>query len=107
MVDEGDEQFMRFWNLYPKRVAKKDARKAWSDLHPDAATVDAIESALRWQIEQPDWRKDGGRFIPYPSTWLRAERWHDERPKVTAAVLSQNVADPMRAWLEQKKVSGL
>lgn len=24
------------------------------------------------------WRENGGTFVPYPATWLRAEGWHDE-----------------------------
>jgi hypothetical protein len=103
MVAEDDPQFMRFWNAYPKRVAKKDARRAWAQLEPSAADVDAMERAIAWQITQPSWTKDGGQFIPFPASWLRAERWQDERPvQVHKAVLSESVADPMRAWLEQK-----
>ena len=28
------------------------------------------------QTEQ--WKKDNGKFIPYPATWLNQERWTDE-----------------------------
>ena len=24
------------------------------------------------------WKKDDGKFIPYPSTWLNGRRWEDE-----------------------------
>lgn len=73
-----DPHFARFWNAYPKRVAKKDARKAWAQVNPDDATVERIMRALEWQCRQPGWLKDGGQFIPYPASWLRAERWADE-----------------------------
>jgi hypothetical protein len=33
---------------------------------------------LEAQKKQEDWRKDGGKFIPYPATYLRQERWDDE-----------------------------
>ena len=33
---------------------------------------------LRVQCQQLDWLKDGGQFIPYPASWLRAARWEDE-----------------------------
>jgi hypothetical protein len=31
---------------------------------------------------QDDWIKDGGKFIPYPATWLNAKRWEDEETEL-------------------------
>lgn len=28
------------------------------------------------QTEQ--WKKDNGKYVPYPATWLNQERWTDE-----------------------------
>ena len=70
--------FDRFWQAYPRKIAKGDARKAWHALAPDAAFVDRILDALVWQTRQPDWLRDGGTWIPYPATYLRSERWEDE-----------------------------
>lgn len=81
LVPEDDPQFARFWAAYPRRVAKKDARKAWAKLRPSSADVDQMVAALEWQIHQPAWLKDEGAFIPYPASWLNAERWTDEPPK--------------------------
>lgn len=78
MVSEDDPQFARFWNAYPKRVSKKDARIAWFQLAPTSQAVDRMVAALEWQSKQPAWLKDGGQYIPYPASWLRAERWTDE-----------------------------
>lgn len=72
--------FTSFWQEYPNRVGKGAALKAWQKLNPDEATVEAIFSALKWQRRQEAWTKDGGKFIPHPSTWLNARRWEDERP---------------------------
>ena len=30
-----------------------------------------------------DWQKDGGSYIPYPSTWLKQKRWEDEEIQKT------------------------
>lgn len=73
-----DPEFDRFWYAYPRRTAKKEARKAWAQIQPDAAMVEKILTALEWQSRQPQWTKDGGSFIPHPASWLRAERWDDE-----------------------------
>lgn len=80
MANEDDPQFKRFWDAYPKRVSKKDARIAWTQLNPTPELVDRIVEALTWQSQQPSWLKDGGQYVPYPASWLRAERWTDEPP---------------------------
>jgi hypothetical protein len=103
MVPEDDQQFQRFWDAYPKRVSKKDARLAWTQIDPTPAQVDRMVSALAWQCQQPAWTKDGGMFVPYPASWLRAERWTDEPPKaMTVRSMSSAVGDPMSAWLQRK-----
>lgn len=71
--------FDRFWGAYPRKVSKADARKAFAKLNPDAALVEDMLRALDWQKHLPEWTKDGGRFVPYPATWLNARRWEDEQ----------------------------
>lgn len=70
--------FDLFWQAYPKRQKKADARKAWRQLAPDTDLVQRILDALMWQTKQRGWLKDGGDFIPLPASWLRGERWDDE-----------------------------
>jgi hypothetical protein len=71
------DDFDTFWALYPKKVAKADARKAWlqtKDIRPELTNLlTAITSACKTE----SWMKSGGAFIPYPATWLRGERWDD------------------------------
>lgn len=74
---EADEGFERFWAVYPRKAAKKDARAAWDKLAPDRATVDAMLAAIEAKRLSGDWQREGGRFIPLPATWLRGERWND------------------------------
>lgn len=92
MVDDNDPQFCRFWDAYPKRVAKKEARKAWAEIDPDLATVDRMVATLAWQSKQPAWMKDGYQFAPYPASWLRAERWTDEPPPSMVRTMSDAAA---------------
>lgn len=68
--------FEQFWKAYPKKVAKQDALKAWGQVKPE---LQIILDALAWQRKQEDWVKDNGKFIPYPATWLRDNRWLDEK----------------------------
>lgn len=77
-----DELFDQFWQAYPKRVAKKPARRAWDKLHVDTDLLAKILAALAWQKRTDDWQRDGGRYIPNPATWLNGGRWEDEHKSV-------------------------
>jgi hypothetical protein len=68
--------FDAFWKAYPRKVARKDAQKAWLTVQPEDRPK--ILAAIVRARKTEDWRRDGGRFIPYPATWLRGERWTDE-----------------------------
>ncbi len=74
----GDLAFQRFWDLYPKKVNKPAAIRAWKKeaaLHPDIQ--EKIIAAVELHKRQPSWLKDNGQFVPYPSSWLNGKRWND------------------------------
>lgn len=65
---------------YPKKVARGDAEKAFKRLDPSAELLDVILAALgRWK-QTRQWQRDGGQYIPNPTTWLNGRRWQDEMP---------------------------
>jgi hypothetical protein len=70
-------RFDEFWALYPNKKAKQDAIKAWGKIKPDEALFSSIMDAVREQLQSEDWRKENGRFIPHPATWLNSGRWDD------------------------------
>lgn len=75
----------RFWPAYPRKVAKPKALRAWEKLQPDDALVEEMLVALEQQKHSTQWTKDGGEFIPHPSTWLNQRRWEDQlEPEVKA-----------------------
>lgn len=75
------ERFAMFWKEYPRKVAKGDASKAFTKVIKSQTDVDAfmktLLSSIRWWKEQDSWKKDGGKFIPYPATWLNRGSWED------------------------------
>jgi uncharacterized protein YdaU (DUF1376 family) len=73
-----DELFDRFWNLYPRKQDKAKALKAWAKLKVGEELFALIAKALAAQATSHDWLKDGGRFVPMPTTWLNGRRWEDE-----------------------------
>lgn len=70
--------FDDFWSAYPKKKAKEDARKAWAKLKPDEALVKTIIADVEAQSRSEDWKKEKGKYIPYPATYLNGKRWEDE-----------------------------
>jgi hypothetical protein len=76
--DGFDPEFDRFWRAYPKKEAPGKARRAWDELNPDAALIEAILAAVEWQRKREQWQEP--QFIPLAHNWLKAERWRDEAP---------------------------
>ena len=77
---ERDLMFDRFWALYPRKANKKAARRAWDKLKPDLLLCSQMSVALKAQMRSEQWTRDGGQYIPYPSTWINGRRWEDEAP---------------------------
>lgn len=90
------EEFTAFWALYPRRVSRQDAEKAYQRARI-VATADellagarAFAEAIASEQRGPDER----RFIPHAATWLNKGRWTDEYDIV--------VEKPMaRDWFEE------
>ncbi len=70
--------FEQFWKAYPKRKAKDAAEKAWRTVGAGNGLLPAILAAVETQKSSVDWKREDGRFIPYPATWLNQRRWQDE-----------------------------
>ena len=70
--------FSRFWAAYPLKKNKERARRAWRRLNPDLELCRLMSDGLNRDKQSSEWRKDGGAYIPHPSTWLNGRRWEDE-----------------------------
>jgi uncharacterized protein YdaU (DUF1376 family) len=75
-VISDDEGFREFWQTYPKKEAKQAAIRAWKKIaQPDRA---AVIAAVARRCNSDEWRREGGRYIPLPATFLNGRRWEDE-----------------------------
>jgi hypothetical protein len=72
------ELFERFYAAYPKKRSRGEAEKAWKSIKADDGLLDAIIRAIDREKDSHMWRKEGGQFIPYPASWLRAKGWENE-----------------------------
>lgn len=73
-----EKQFDKFWQAYPKNVSKKQAQKSWKKIKPSLELFEKILKALEMVKQTEQWKKDNGKYVPYPATWLNQERWTDE-----------------------------
>ncbi len=71
-------EFERFWKAYPKKVAKSYCERIFLKMKPTPELCKRIFEAVEKQKKGDAWRKDGGKYIPNPSTWLNQERWLDD-----------------------------
>jgi hypothetical protein len=68
--------FDEFWSLYPRKIAKATARKAWQKLSAEQQLMaaKAIDTHCQyWRAKETELE-----FIPHASTWLNGERYEDE-----------------------------
>ena len=70
--------FDDFYSIYPKKRDKEEARKVWEKLKVDSVLFEKIKTGVEDQKNSEDWKKEKGKYIPNPSTWLRRKRWNDE-----------------------------
>lgn len=77
--DDLDISFDRFWDAYPRKEDKANARKAWRKLKPTDALVDKIIANVSTRVSVVDWcPKTALKFIPLATTYLNGSRWNDE-----------------------------
>lgn len=73
------EDFDLFWESYPKKQDKQNALKCWMRHKSLPEIQEHIRILSVWKSSQ-GWQKDGGQYIPMPSTWLNKCRWEDQLP---------------------------
>ena len=68
--------FNEWYEMYPRKVAKKVAQKAWARLtEPEKReAMEALPNHIKyWKLQGTD-----KEFIPHPATWLNQGRASDE-----------------------------
>ena len=76
---ERASDFDAWYALYPRKIGKLDAVKAWRQVLRELPPLDdllAATAALTTWVYQTHGTDNS--FTPYPATWLRAGRWMDE-----------------------------
>lgn len=69
--DLDQKKFEEFWEIYPRKVGKPAAMKAFARAPADAAISTAASFALACRGKDP-------QYIPHPATWLNRRGWEDD-----------------------------
>ena len=68
------QTFDLFWSMYPRRVAKLAAQKAWAKLTPaecEKALAVLADHIASWSDRDMD-------KVPHAATWINGKRFEDE-----------------------------
>lgn len=95
--------FNEFWSLYPRRVSKRTAQKAW-DKEAKQTAPEVILSGLRRQL--PYLQSRDAQFIPHASTWLNQARWEDETQPIPSKSGRRTISDAARDFLTSNDYRG-
>jgi hypothetical protein len=68
-MKQADIDFDNFWKLYPKKVAKSDAIKAWNK----ATKKKTADELLKLTKAYAEGKLPEDKYIPYPASWLNKE----------------------------------
>ena len=71
-----DEAFMEFWSIYPRKVGKAAAHKAWKRAFR-GPQKDLILSGVKVHAAEVLASERDLHFVPHPATWLNQEKWED------------------------------
>lgn len=74
--------FGTFKSFYPRhRMSEKNERASraeWNSINGDAQTKVAIIQHLSAMVNDPEWTRDQGNWVPTPQKYLAEERWKNE-----------------------------
>ena len=99
--------FEIFYKAYPNKKNVKTARTRWEKMKVTPELFAAIMEGLERAKNSQEWGKDGGAYIPHPSTWLNGEGWKNEykplRQTAAPKAPAGNMPDPLA---ERRRMMG-
>jgi hypothetical protein len=92
------ESFLSFWKLYPRRIGKRHALKAFDAAVKRGTPVADILKGAEIVAQQVKAGNLELAYTKYPSTWLNGDCWEDEHLDPEPAY--QRPQGPRRTWAE-------
>lgn len=72
-----DLSFEKFWDAYPRKEKKKEAKNIWIRNNLDSISSMIIDDVMERRVRHAPWL-EGRSYIPIPTSYLNGERWHDD-----------------------------
>lgn len=93
-------EFLEFKDAWPKGHWGKpnDAAKAWMQTESVRPPLPELLAGLAHCKASEQWGRDGGQYIPLPSTWLRDMGWESQlKPAQVISAARQLTPDEQQA----------
>lgn len=71
-------EFETLWALYPRKIGKPKALKAYEKARKNGATFDKVKQGIEAYNRQIEALKTNAEYIKHGSTWFNNEGWNDE-----------------------------
>lgn len=70
-----DPDFVAFWTNYPRKIGKPSSRTAWRKAIKAKVDPQLIITAAAAFRDDPERKRSGKKYTPYPATWLNDDRY--------------------------------
>lgn len=80
-VTSEEDYFTEFWNSYPRKQQRQDARKAWVQQRKKGVTPDRLIQGARGYAQYCKAKGTDRDYIKYPASWMRAGGYDDYQPE--------------------------
>lgn len=97
-----DGGFDDFWKLYPRKVGKAPARKAWSKARKSVSAERLVQALEVFQATE--WRDRPQDKLPHCTTWLNTQPWTDLEDLTAVAEPAENPIDRTNRILAEAAV---
>lgn len=71
-------EFETLWKLYPRKIGKPKALKAYQKARKNGATFEQVKAGIEAYCRQIEALKTESEYIKHGSTWFNGECWNDE-----------------------------
>ena len=82
-------EFDALWKLYPRKIGKPKALKAYEKARKKGVTYEEVERGIKSYRRQIEAQNTAAEYIKHGSTWFNQEGWRDEynfTPRKTTGV---------------------
>lgn len=86
-IDQIEQEFSALWAMYPRKVGKDKARKAYlKERKSDPALYETVAAGINAYIDYINKKKIEAQYIKHGATWFNQKGWQDDYTVTGGAV---------------------